>query len=129
MQFSDSAARFFRYLNMDYLIAPFLIRLIYWVGFVAIISAGCGILFNSLDASVPGSARISLTIGATLLSLLLWRLLSEMLVLAFNLHARLIEIRDLLSHRQEVTEEEQPVPPPLFLLKKPAPPFDDRGTA
>ncbi|WP_188420093.1 DUF4282 domain-containing protein [Oxalicibacterium solurbis] len=114
---------------MDYLIAPFLIRLIYWVGFIAIIGAGCGILFNALDASVPGNARISLTIGATLLSLLLWRLLSEILVLAFNLHARLIEIRDLLSHRQDATEEEQSVPPPLFLLKKPAPPFDDRGTA
>lgn len=129
MQSSDSAGRFFRYLNMDYLIAPFLIRLIYWVGFVAIVGAGCGILFNTLDASVPGSARISLTIGATLLSLLLWRLLSEMLVLAFNLHSRLIEIRDLLAHRQDAMEEEPHAPPPLFLLKKPAPPFDDQGTA
>lgn len=129
MQFSASAARFFRYLNMDYLIAPFLIRLIYWVGFVAIISAGCGILFNALDASVSGSTRISLTIGAILLSLLLWRLLSEMLVLAFNLHSRLIEIRDLLSHRQDATEEEPHAPPPLFLLKKTAHPFDDQGTA
>lgn len=129
MQSSDSAGRFFRYLNMDDLIAPFLIRLIYWVGFIAIIGAACGILFNSPDTSVSDSARISLTIGATLLSLLLWRLLSEMLVLAFNLHSRLIEIRDLLSHRQDMAEEEQHAPPPLFLLKKPAPPFDDQGTA
>lgn len=123
MPFSDSSSRFFRYLNMDALIAPFLIRLIYWIGVVAIIGAGIGLMLSSQVGSV------ALALGGMLISLLLWRLLSEILVLAFNLHSRLIEIRDLLAHRQEAMEEEQRVPPSLFLLKKPAPPFDDQGTA
>lgn len=120
---SLTASRCFRYLNMDYLIAPVLIRLIYWIGIIAIISAGVGLMLSSQMSSVL------LALGGMFLSLLLWRLLSEMLVLAFNLHSRLIEIRDLLSHRQDMAEEEQHAPPPLFLLKKPAPPFDDQGTA
>lgn len=124
MSFPHSARNFFRYLNMDYLIAPFLIRLIYWIGVVAIVSAGIGLMFASRDGSVP------LALGGMLMALLLWRLLGEMLVLAFNLHARLVEIRDLLSQQGESMEDErQRTPPPLFLLRKSANAFDDQGTA
>jgi len=31
----------------------------------------------------------------------LWRLMCELLILAFNIYARLVEIRNLLSSRQE----------------------------
>lgn len=128
MQSLNHADRFFNYLNMHYLIAPFLIKLIYWIGIVVILSAGVGSLFASIEPDT-GNARVPLTIVATIMTLLLWRLLSELMILAFNIYARLIEIRDLLSHRQGTMDEEQHAPPPLFLLKKPAPPFDDQGTA
>lgn len=101
---AQTARRFFHYLNMDYLIAPFLIRLIYWIGVVAITSAGLGLLFTSAQTWGNSTTNPLLTIGGTLISLLLWRLLSEMLVLAFNIYARLVEIRDLLTYRKTRTE-------------------------
>ncbi|GGB97871.1 hypothetical protein GCM10007205_03950 [Oxalicibacterium flavum] len=102
MQTNSFAHSTFRYLNLDHLIAPFLIKAIYWLGIVVILSAGFGSLFAGQD----GGPRIGvpLTVIGVLLTLLLWRLFSELLILAFNLHARLTEIRDLLTLRQTRVE-------------------------
>lgn len=116
MQLPNSAGRFFHYLNMDYLIAPFLIRLIYWVGLVAIVGAGIGVVLGSTGTTEGGTAHALLTTGATVVALLLWRLLSEMLVLAFNIYARLIEIRDLLALRKARPDMVRKTPQ-LALLK------------
>ena len=90
----------FRYISLDHMIAPFLIKAIYWVGMVAILSAGLGNLFGGDSAQIGAP----LTIIAMLLTLLLWRLFSELLILAFNIYARLTEIRDLLTQRQARVE-------------------------
>ena len=90
----------FRYLGLDHLIAPFLIKAIYWAGLIAILSAGLGNLFSG-DSAQLGAP---LTIIGTLLVLLLWRLFNELLILVFNIYARLTEIRDLLAQRQARVE-------------------------
>ena len=82
-------------LEFDHLIAPLLIKLIYWIGLVAIISAGIGILFSSANSETgPGALMV---FGSTILALLVWRLLNELLILMFNIYEKLVDIRNLLS--------------------------------
>lgn len=81
------------------MVTPLLIRLTYAVGVLCILGFGADILINAI--SQPHGAAITSvsTIVLTLLALLLWRLVSEVGMLAFNLHARLIEIRTMLALR------------------------------
>jgi len=70
-------------LEFDHLIAPLLIKLIYWIGLVAIVSAGIGILFSSANSeNGPGALMV---FGSTILALLVWRLFNELLILLFNI--------------------------------------------
>ncbi|WP_157889170.1 DUF4282 domain-containing protein [Herminiimonas arsenitoxidans] len=110
MKNKTSLAKWFGYLGFDHLIAPFLIKVIYWGGVVLILSAGIGGFFATFEMPDKGISGVLLAIGATVLSLLIWRLLCEMLILAFNIYARLVEIRNLLSHRQARVDAYQKIP-------------------
>ena len=110
MKNKKSFGKWFRYLGFDHLIAPFLIKVIYWGGVVLVLSAGIGGFFATFDMPDKGVAGVLLAIGATVLSLLIWRLLCELLILAFNIYARLVEIRNLLSHRQARMDAYQKAP-------------------
>lgn len=97
-------AKLFYFFGFERLIAPVLIKLIYWVGIVAILIAGATSLVNTVD----GIGRMLLTLAALLFSLLIWRLFSELLILAFNIYERLVEIRDLLARQGATAATIQP---------------------
>jgi hypothetical protein len=97
-----------RYLSLDLFIAPLLIKIIYWIGVVAIVGAGIGAMLNGLQTADKPLLTSLLSIGGILLCLLLWRLLSELGILAFNIYERLVEIRDLMVLRQ-LSEEHEPL--------------------
>jgi hypothetical protein len=88
-----------------------LIKLIYGLGVVAILVAGVAAFFHSGGAP-GGIGRMLLTLLALALSLLLWRVISELWILAFNMYARLLEIRDLLSSQQQALTRAEPTMPP-----------------
>jgi uncharacterized membrane protein len=98
MNEQNKAAKFLRYLSFDHLIAPVLIKIIYWVGVIAILAGGIGAFINAIHTSEKSAMAGSLSIGAILLCLVLWRLVNELWILAFNIYARLVEIRDLLAN-------------------------------
>ena len=93
------------FLGLERMIAPVLIRMIYWVGMIAICIAGAVSFYNA----GPTLGRLFLTLVALLLSLLIWRLVSELWILAFNIYQRLVEIRDLLSRHGQASAVIQPV--------------------
>jgi len=97
--------KLFYFFGFEKLIAPVLIKLIYWIGIVVILVAGVASFFNT----VGGVGRMLLTLVALLLSLLIWRLVSELWILAFNIYQRLVEIRDLLSRHGQASAVIQPV--------------------
>jgi hypothetical protein len=92
-------------LGFEHLIAPCLIKLIYRLGLLVIAIAGVLSVVDSGGAS-GGVGRVLLAIGGTLLALLLWRLMSELWILAFNIFQRLGEIRDLLAGRNAAPDKE-----------------------
>jgi hypothetical protein len=93
-------------LGFEHLIAPYLIKLIYWLGLLLIVVAGIMSYFSNGESG--GVGRILLALGGMLLALLIWRLLSELLILAFNIYERLVEIRDLLSRQSQTPAVTQP---------------------
>lgn len=96
----DRLENHFNFRNM---VTPLLIRLTYGAGVLCILGVGIGMLFKAALQPQDAGLTAALTIGFTLLALLLWRLLSEVGILAFNLHARLLEIRNLLALRSQQT--------------------------
>ena len=104
----------FRYLSLDHLIAPFLIKAIYWAGLIAILGAGLGTIFGDDRAQIGAP----LVIIGMLLMLLVWRLFNELLILAFNIYIRLTEIRDLLAQRQARVDSHRK-PASISSLKSP----------
>lgn len=89
-----------RHFAFQHLVTPLLIKLTYGVGLVVMVSAGLGSLSAALTLPENGVPRAALTVGVTVLALVLWRLVTELWMLAFNLHARLVEIRELLSQQR-----------------------------
>ena len=101
-------SKLFYFLGFERLIAPILIKLIYWVGIVVILITGATSFVNS---SGDGIGRMLLALVATLLSLLIWRLFSELGILAFNIYERLVEIRDLMARQAPAPATVQPALP------------------
>jgi len=97
--------KFSYFFGFERLIAPVLIKLIYWLGIVVIFVGGISSFINAGG----GISRMLLTLLALLLSLLIWRLISELWILAFNIYERLGEIRDLMAHQTETLETIQQV--------------------
>lgn len=89
-------SKLFYFLGFERLIAPILIKLIYWIGIVVILITGVS---SVVTTGGEGIGRMLLTLLALLLSLLIWRLLSELGILAFNIYERLVEIRDLMARQ------------------------------
>lgn len=106
MSFRQQSRQFLDCASLDHMIAPFLIKAIYWIGLIAILSAGLGTLFTGSTSAPFG---VPLTIIAMFITLLLWRLFSELLILAFNIYIRLTEIRDLLAVRQARVDARKPI--------------------
>lgn len=90
MQFSD-------FFSFDKLITPTVIRIVYWIGLVVIVLASLFSFFQMI--SVDGLYAL-LTLVGMVLGLLFWRVFCESVIVAFNMLARLTEIRDSLTGRR-----------------------------
>src|SRR5207245_11294104 len=93
-------AKFSDFIGFERLIAPYLIKLIYWVGAIVIIVAGLAGFFGAFAATGGGIGRALLALIGMVFLLLIWRVVSELWILAFNIHERLGEIRDALSRQR-----------------------------
>lgn len=95
-------------LGFERLIAPYLIKLIYWFGILIILVGG---VLSCIRTGGIDLSHILLALGGTALSLLLWRLFSELWILAFNIYERLVEIRDLMARQAPAPVAVQPALP------------------
>jgi hypothetical protein len=90
-----------RFISFDKLIGPILVKLVYYVFAVIIIVATIGGLFSALMSFASGNLGAGLmqalavpAVGAV--SLVTWRFLCELFILAFKTYERLGEVRDRL---------------------------------
>lgn len=90
-----------RFLSFDQLIGPFLVKLVYYVGAIAIVfAAGFGVLMGLLAifSGNFGSGIVQLiavpAVGAV--GLVYWRFVCELFMLAFLAYDRMGEIRNSL---------------------------------
>ncbi|WP_038485961.1 DUF4282 domain-containing protein [Collimonas arenae] len=94
-------------LGFDYLIAAYQIQLINWLGMPVIVIAGVLSCINDRGSS-GGVGHIFMVFGCALLVLPIWRLISELWILAFNIYERLVEIRDLMARQVQTPAVVQP---------------------
>lgn len=100
--------------SLRQMIAPELIRAMYFFGVFAILTASViGSYSNSIDYFKQkkiweglGIAGGCIVVG--LVSVILWRVFNELLILAFNIYETLQEIRD----KDDSTQESQPISTP-----------------
>jgi hypothetical protein len=88
--------------GFDRLIGPVLVKIVYYVGFVAIAFGAIGGLFGAVLAIVGGNIGLAamqlLAVPAVAaVALVYWRFLCELFMLAFLSFERLGEIRDLIA--------------------------------
>jgi hypothetical protein len=89
MKFSD-------FFSFEKLITPTVIKIVYWVGLIVILLGGLFSFFQMI--SLDGLTAL-LTLVGTLIGLLFWRVFCEGVIVAFNMLARMTEIRDALTGR------------------------------
>lgn len=91
MKFSDL-------FSFEKLVAPTVIKIVYWLGILVIVLAGLGAIFSGgmYYGSIFGPL---IAILGTLLSLLAWRIVCELYIVFFGAFDRLGQIRDSLQRQ------------------------------
>lgn len=90
-------------LDFERMIAPTIIKVIYWIGLLFIVvGALIGLLrgFAAMADSVAhGLGQIMLSMIGLVVGTLVWRILMELYIVVFGIHDRLGQIRDSLAGR------------------------------
>ena len=81
-------------LSFDRLLTPSIIKLVYFIGLIAIALSGLGAAFGNLSGYGGGFFGFLLSIIGALFGLVLWRVIIESTIVFFGIFERLGEIRD-----------------------------------
>lgn len=76
-------------LRLQNMVSPKLILLIYWLGCIALLLSALGRIYLAFSGVGDGLKGVAATVLGALLVFLCWRVLCELAVLAFGIHARL----------------------------------------
>ncbi|RMD86631.1 MAG: DUF4282 domain-containing protein [Alphaproteobacteria bacterium] len=97
----DEGFEFKDFLRFDRMIAPKVIRVVYWIGLVAITLGALGALFGGGTMAGAGmGGGIGHVLGVLLffaVAVLLWRIIMEAYYVFFGIYDRLGEIRDRMG--------------------------------
>lgn len=84
------------FLNFEKFLTPSLVKIVYWIGIIAITISTAGAFFTSFS-SFGGGLRVALgSIVAFVVGIIFWRVLCEGIMLSFRIYDRLTEIKDRL---------------------------------
>ncbi|MDD3763894.1 MAG: DUF4282 domain-containing protein [Nevskiales bacterium] len=86
-------------LGFRVMLAPYLIRFVYWAGALAIVGVGVQRAFRALvGGSDGGILGVLLAVAGAAVLLLIWRVLCELWMVAFGIHERLGELVAATRH-------------------------------
>ena len=106
------------YFSFDRMITPAFVKVIYFLGFVALTAAGVGFavwagmrLNDATIARSLGWRYVAIGVGAVVVGNIVWRVFCELWVVLFGIHAELTSVRHGLNLHglRYTTEESQPV--------------------
>ena len=93
-------------LSFDKVIAPRVMKLVYFVGLIGVAVGGIAAFLGGLAAMAlsftTGLGTMILAVIGTALGALVWRVMCELWMLGFNIYDRLGEIRDRLESTPRV---------------------------
>lgn len=82
--------------TFDKFLTPSLIKIVYWIGIVAIVLASLGTIFTAFSFMGGGIKQVFGGIVMLVVGIIFWRVACEGIMLSFRVYARLTEIRDRL---------------------------------
>ncbi|MGQ0765947.1 MAG: DUF4282 domain-containing protein [Gemmatimonadota bacterium] len=89
-------------LNFEKTLALSLLKLVYFLGLAGIAIGAIIAIFGALAtfrfSASTGLGSLLLAVGGACIGVLVWRVVCEMWMVVFGIHARLGEIRDQLAH-------------------------------
>lgn len=80
----------------DKFLTPALIKIVYWVGNIAITFAALRGIFSTFSFMGAGSFQLLVAMILFLVAIIFWRVMCEAIILSFRIYDRLTEIRDRL---------------------------------
>jgi hypothetical protein len=83
--------------SFEKLIAPSVVKIMYWIGIVGICLAGLGAMATAFTMFGGGFLQFIMAIIGTAVALLFWRVACELYIVAFGMFERLGAIRDNLA--------------------------------
>lgn len=93
------------FLSFDRMIAPLVIKIVYWAGLIGLALAAIFSFFASfavMQYSVAsGLGQMVLSLIGFAFGVLIWRVVMEVYIVLFGIHDRLGEIKDLLGKGQD----------------------------
>jgi hypothetical protein len=93
------------FLNFRKMVTPVIIKILFWIGVAISVLFGLGIFFGGLIGGISDGSFGAVLGGlfggpiAIVLGIISVRIYAELLILAFQIHAALIDIKDNLASR------------------------------
>lgn len=81
--------------SFEKLIAPTIVKIVYWIGIVLIVISVIGSFIAAISTDQATAALLALVMLP--FALLFWRILCELYIVVFGMYERLGAIRDLLA--------------------------------
>jgi uncharacterized oligopeptide transporter (OPT) family protein len=82
------------FFGFDKFLTPVLVKIIYWIGIVAIVFSAIVTLYSAFSPQTGGAMGILMALLVLVGGLIAWRVICESMILAFRIYDRLTEIRD-----------------------------------
>ena len=89
---------FFRF---DKMITPVIIQVLFWIGVVASVLLGLGMVFSGMSSSFGGGSAVFMGLVWIVLGPIMTRVYCELLIVVFKIHGSLVDIKCLLRERPE----------------------------
>ncbi|MGO4881598.1 MAG: DUF4282 domain-containing protein [Bryobacteraceae bacterium] len=87
------------FLSFRKMITPVIIEIVFWIGVVACVLMGLGVIFQSMNAPFGGGAGVFSGLLILVLGPLGVRIYCELLIVLFRMNETLTDIRNSLASR------------------------------
>lgn len=87
--------------SFEKLIAPSVVKIVYWIGLVFIAVSGIVGFFGAFLSGYGSTFHALLVLVGAIVGLLLWRVFCEIYIVVFGIFERLGEIRDGLTRARQ----------------------------
>ena len=89
------------FFKFDKMITPVIIQVLFWIGVVASVLLGLGMVFSGMSSPFGGGSAVFMGLVWIVLGPVMTRVYCELLIVVFKIHGSLVDIKNSLRERPE----------------------------